>query len=166
MFVTTPGSPFVNGLGTIDASWLNYVRASLPQCGDFGGGGTYTPSAPVIVNGSGMVLDPVSFAVRNLGTAEFYTGSTSEWRSGSSFVIYNGVLTLIAADVSYSSTSGGGATMTLGDGTGASTGFIVVKYACSVTLDSNSSGGGQLIVKGTDASHYAFIEWENHSKTV
>ncbi len=67
-FIATPVSPFVDGVTKLPAAVLNYWRIAISQALDGTAGGSYTPSAPIIIQGLGMDIDPLSGHVRPSGT--------------------------------------------------------------------------------------------------
>lgn len=54
---TIPNMPFTNNIMSVDATFLNHVRTSLPKCADAVGGGTYNPLVPLAFGGAGLKLN-------------------------------------------------------------------------------------------------------------
>lgn len=60
MTITIPQLTFTDGQSTVPASWLNAVNDELPKAPDFSGGGTYAPTAPIIIPGNRFQLSGTS----------------------------------------------------------------------------------------------------------
>lgn len=171
-FALTPAVPYTNGTGVVEDSDLNYWRAAIAQAMD-GAGGTglgapYTPLQVIAVRGSGMDVDPLTFAVRSGGSGTWLTGSTAEWKGGSTFKIDPNCTVTIQTGVTYAHTSGPTWTVGLDDG-GTTTGFLEVNPFSQIALGSSTNSGtyltgtASLVVEGTSASHYAWVDFQGWS---
>lgn len=97
---TFVGGPYTDGITTITAATMNYLRGTaVPNAWDIIGGGTYTPTSKTTVDGAiGLRTNfsAVGLEVAGLGGLHIITGSTGYIDAGGAFVA-NGTATFNAA---------------------------------------------------------------------
>lgn len=59
-FAIVPATPYIDGVSKVSATSLNYARIALSQAIDATGGGSYTPSAQIVLGGAGLRLSGVT----------------------------------------------------------------------------------------------------------
>lgn len=77
-FTTVPASAFTDDVSTITAATLNTWRTRWANVADFGAGGTYSPTAAIIVNGSTGINMGSPLIVLSTGEFEVEAGATCE----------------------------------------------------------------------------------------
>lgn len=78
-FALTPSVPFTDGISVVPSSWLNFVRASLPNALDAIGGGTYALLVAhtwTMSSGGGNIVFNANFTASAIVSATFTAGST------------------------------------------------------------------------------------------
>lgn len=78
-FALTPAAPFTNLITVVDATWLNFVRASLPNAIDAVGGGTYAligGNTWTMSSGGGNIVFDANFTASAIVSATFTAAST------------------------------------------------------------------------------------------
>lgn len=125
---TFVGGPYTNGITTISAETMNYLRGTVtPQSWDIIDGGTYTPVTQTVLTGTVGLKTNFSAAglqIAGLGGLHVLSGSTGYIDSGG-FLVTNGAVTI-------------NSTLTVG-----AAGTITTNAASTTTL------GGPLVANGT-----------------
>lgn len=152
-FPLVPSQPFTAFITTIPASVLNAWRTSINEAIDGTGGGTYLPSTPLTINGSGMVIDPLSAYVRSGGYLRIDNGGEFTTIAGASVTFNSGVA--FAGNTSF---TGSANSVTAG-----TWGFYVDAYqlgGSTFHVGDTSLGVGHIVVDGRGSGNGSDITFK------